>query len=73
MNNSGKRVYVIINPVSGVGSKRKIPKMIEDICELEGCFLKIMFTEYMGHASELTQQALDVGADIVIAVGEMVL
>ncbi len=69
MNNSGKRVYAIINPISGVGSKRKIPKMIEDICKLENCDLKILFTEHIGHASELTQQALDAAADIIIAVG----
>ena len=69
MNNSGKRVYAIINPISGVGSKRKIPKMIEDICKLENCDLKILFTESIGHASELTQQALDAAADIIIAVG----
>ena len=26
------KVQAIINPISGVGSKRKIPKMIEGIC-----------------------------------------
>lgn len=69
MNNSSKLVYAIINPISGLGSKRKIPKMIEDMCALEQCELKVLFTEYGGHASELTKLALEAGADIIIAVG----
>ena len=53
----GKKIKVqaIINPISGVGSKRKIPKMIERMCEKGGCPLEISFTEYPGHASELTR------------------
>ncbi len=62
-------VHAIINPISGVGSKKKIPKMIEDICEKKEASLKISFTEYAGHASELTKQAIDEGADVILAVG----
>ena len=47
------KVQAIINPISGVGSKRKIPKMIEEICSKKDCSLNISFTEYAGHASEL--------------------
>lgn len=63
------KVQAIINPISGVGSKRKIPKMIEDICIKNECTLKLSFTEYAGHASELTRQALDEGANVILAVG----
>ena len=45
------KVQAIINPISGVGSKRKIPKMIEGICSKKNCSLNISFTEYAGHAS----------------------
>lgn len=62
-------MHAIINPISGVGSKRKIPKMIEQICEKDGCMLDVSFTEYAGHASELTRKAIDEGADCIIAVG----
>lgn len=62
-------MHAIINPISGVGSKRKIPKMIEQICERDGCMLDVSFTEYAGHASELTRKAIDEGADCIIAVG----
>lgn len=62
-------IQAIINPISGVGSKRKIPKMIERAFEDGNCHVEISFTEYPGHASELTRQALDKGANCVIAVG----
>lgn len=63
------RIEAIINPISGVGSKRKIPRMIEQLCSKENCSLNISFTEYAGHASELTRNALEDGATCIIAVG----
>lgn len=63
------KVQAIINPISGVGSKRKIPKMIEEICKRGDCSLSIVFSEYPGHASELTQKALQEGTNVVLAVG----
>ncbi|MDR1919389.1 MAG: diacylglycerol kinase family lipid kinase [Tannerellaceae bacterium] len=62
-------VQAIINPISGRGSKRKIPKMIEEMMQAKGYSLKISFTEYAGHASELTRQAIDQGAKYILAVG----
>ena len=61
------KVQAIINPISGVGSKRKIPKMIEGICSKKNCSLNISFTEYAGHASELTRQAIEEGAEYILA------
>lgn len=69
MNKKEIRVQAIINPISGVGSKRKIPKMIENICSEKNCDLTISFTEYAGHASELTQAALNRGTQVILAVG----
>ncbi len=69
MSNNGRKLQAIINPISGVGSKRKIPKMIEEMCEKKGDMLDIAFTEYAGHASELTRKAIDEGADVILAVG----
>ena len=63
------KVQAIINPISGVGSKRKIPKMIEGICSKKNCSLNVSFTEYAGHASELTRQAIEEGAEYILAVG----
>lgn len=69
MNERKKGIFAIINPISGVGSKRKIPRMIESLCAQYGYELQLKFTEYAGHASLLTRQALDAGAGTVIAVG----
>lgn len=64
-----KKIYTIINPISGVGSKDKIPEVISSRCMDKGIALHVVYTEYGGHATELTQKALDEKADCVIAVG----
>ncbi len=69
MNARTIKVQAIINPISGVGSKRKIPKMIEEVCSGRGCPLEVSFTEYAGHASELTRRAIAEGAKYILAVG----
>ena len=63
------KVQAIINPISGVGSKRKIPQLIKDFCTQSGFDLKLTFTEYAGHASTVTKKAIEQGAECVIAVG----
>lgn len=69
MSERAIKVQAIINPISGVGSKRKIPKMIEEICRKGNCSLKISFTDYAGHASILTRRALEEGTQYILAVG----
>ena len=69
MSETKTTVQAIINPISGVGSKRKIPKMIHEMCQETGYALAISFTQYPGHASELTHQALQEGVNVIIAVG----
>lgn len=69
MNVSEIRVQAIINPISGVGSKRKIPRLLENVCKEKGFALSVAFTEYAGHASELTRKALDDGCTYIVAVG----
>lgn len=63
------RVQAIINPISGVGSKRAIPKLIEKMGKENADEILISFTEYVGHASILTQDAIRSGAECIIAVG----
>lgn len=69
MNVGDFKVKAIINPISGVGSKRKIPRMLEEVCKEKGFSLSVAFTEYAGQASELTRTALDEGVSCIIAVG----
>lgn len=69
MKKNVKKIYAIINPISGIGSKDKIPEMISSRCVDRGIAVNIVYTEYAGHATELTQKAIDDKADCVIAVG----
>ena len=64
-----KKIAVVINPIAGVGSKEKIPKMLEALCNERDITIQIFHTGYAGHASELTRQAIQDHADCVIAVG----
>ena len=69
MESSIKKIVAIINPISGVGSKEKIRKAIAIRCKEKGILLDIAYTNYAGHATELTQQAINERVDCVIAVG----
>ena len=64
-----KTIHVIINPISGVGSKYKVQKMISSRCQDKGIAVNVVYTEYAGHATKLTQKAIDDNVDCVIAVG----
>jgi len=64
-----RKIYAIINPVSGIGSKDKIRDMFLMRCNDSNIVAEVFFTEYAGHASELTRQAIECGVDSVIAVG----
>lgn len=63
------KIQAIINPISGVGSKRKIPNLLREVSVERADELAIAFTNYPGHASELTRQAIADGAEVIIAVG----
>lgn len=69
MKKNIKKIHAIINPISGVGSKDKIPEVISSRCIDKGIAVNIVYTEYAGHATELTQKAIADRADCVIAVG----
>ena len=69
MGKNSKKIHAIINPISGIGSKDKIPEIISSRCLDKSIDINISHTEYAGHATELTQKAIDDGADCVIAVG----
>lgn len=64
-----KKILVIINPISGIGSKRKIPKMIEEAFSPEEYSVEIVFTEYGGHAKALAMKGIEEKVLMIIAVG----
>ena len=56
MNDNKKTISFIINPISGTHSKKALPKLIEETLDHELFDHRILFTEYAGHASELTKR-----------------
>ena len=69
MEKNFNKIVAIINPISGVGSKDKIPEMIRKRCKEKGIALTVVKTKYAGHAAEMTQKAVTDKAGCVIAVG----
>ncbi len=64
-----KTIRFIINPISGVGQKNKLPDMIRKYLDQDQFDYEIVFTEHRGHGEQLAQEAVDQSMDIVCAVG----
>ena len=64
-----KNIVFIMNPISGTVSKSAIPSMIEKLLDKELFSYDIRETQYAGHATEIANQAIDEGVDIVCAIG----
>ena len=64
-----QKIRFIINPKSGVGRKKMIPKLIEDNLDLSSFDYDICYTEYRLHGKEIAAQSIIDGFDIVCAVG----
>ncbi len=64
-----RHIVAIINPVSGTGSKDKIPRLIDTAVDHERNDVSIVISEYAGHAREIAAQAASDGADVVVAIG----
>lgn len=64
-----KKVYVIINPVSGTSRKQSLPQDIVEILDAHKFDVHIFITGYAGHGSEIAQEAIKDKADYVIAIG----
>jgi YegS/Rv2252/BmrU family lipid kinase len=64
-----KEVVFIINPASGVRSKKRMEEMIRTYLDKERYNHTILYTERAGHAIELSRKAARDKADIVVAVG----
>lgn len=64
-----RSILFLINPKSGVHSKRSIPKLIETYIDRNKFDYAIAETKYRAHACELTKSAVEQGVDAVVAVG----
>lgn len=64
-----KKACFIINPVAGGKSKIHLPDLINKYVDKTVLDTEVLFSEALGHAYELSVQAVEGGADIVVAVG----
>jgi len=64
-----EKITVIINPVSGTASKKRIPNLLDQYISSEQFEKQFFFTKYRGHAFELATKAVKEKTDYVIAVG----
>lgn len=69
MESKRRHILAIINPVSGTGSKDKIPRLIDTVVDSARNDVSIIMTEYPGHAHEIARQAVQDRLDIVVAIG----
>jgi diacylglycerol kinase (ATP) len=63
------QIRFVVNPFSGNTSKRNLEQAILKYLDFNQFDYQIIYTEYAGHAIELTKTAVLEGADIVVAVG----
>ena len=63
------RILAIINPISGVGSKTRIPGLLADAYNSREEELLITYTKGEGHATRLVKEAIENDIDSIIAVG----
>lgn len=64
-----KKLLFIINPISGNGRKGVLYDLIRKHTDKNKYDYKVCHTKYSGHATELTNEAINQGVDIVVAVG----
>jgi len=62
-------ILFIINPVSGGRGKRRIPDFIDKYLNKEKFSPNFVFSEYVGHASELADEAATKNFDVIVAAG----
>jgi YegS/Rv2252/BmrU family lipid kinase len=62
-------IWFIINPISGTRRKKKIPTLIRKYLNHDKFTYKLFYTQYKGHAGEITRDAVAKEIEIVCAVG----
>jgi len=62
-------ILFIINPISGGKKKQKIPGLIDAYLDKTKFNPNFSFTEYVGHAAELAEEAANKNFDVIVAVG----
>jgi YegS/Rv2252/BmrU family lipid kinase len=64
-----KKALIIINPVSGISNKTRIKELLHQKMDRRHFRHEIVFSQYAGHAEELSREAAQAGLHLVVAVG----
>ena len=64
-----KKILFIINPKSGTGGKRSVPRLVRSLIDKQKFDVLIKETRYVAHACELSKEAVANGVDVIVAVG----
>ena len=64
-----KKIWFIINPISGTKDKKDIVQMIPRYMDSSRFECETMYTERKGHAAEYVRRAIDENVDVCVAVG----
>lgn len=64
-----KRIMLIINPISGTGSKKGVPEMVEERLAKAGFQMDLRFTGGRGDATDFASEAARTGYAGVLACG----
>ncbi len=64
-----KKIRFIVNPISGTNGKRAVVDMIPKYFAAPDFHCEVKYTEYGGHASQLSEEAVEQGFDVVVAIG----
>ena len=64
-----RQILFVVNPISGRHDKSVFPQKVRNTLDHSLYSAEIVYTEYAGHAAELSQRAVDDGFDVVAAVG----
>lgn len=63
------KTVVIVNPISGVGRQKRIETLLKQNLNQDLFDYTVIYTEYIHHGTELARQAVEHGANCVVAVG----
>jgi len=62
-------ILFVINPISGGKAKLRIPALIDKYLDKEKFNANFRLTEYVGHATEIVEEAIAKNFDIIVAAG----
>lgn len=63
------KVTFIVNPFSGIGKQKKIERLIKKNLNRKKFTYEVLYTDGPKHAIDLSNQAAEQGAEIIVAVG----